>query len=74
MHLRYDKILERPCFYAIAEAVDSLTVATCKWISGLAILTIAMTVLVIVILLYNSGQGELLLHLNKVWSTEAIDL
>ncbi|EYC09332.1 hypothetical protein Y032_0061g3285 [Ancylostoma ceylanicum] len=63
-----DKILDRPCFDAIAEAVESLIVASCKWIMFLAVLTIIMTVLVIVILLYNSGQGELLPHLNRVRS------
>ncbi|KAL6725948.1 hypothetical protein Aduo_007966 [Ancylostoma duodenale] len=63
-----DKILDRACFDAMAEAVESLIETSCKWIGLLAFLTIVMTVLVIVILLYNSGQGELLPHLNRVRS------
>ncbi|KAK6746346.1 hypothetical protein RB195_012454 [Necator americanus] len=62
-----DDLLD-PCFPIIAEAVDLLLSGTYKWFIILALSTVVMTVLVAVVLLYNSGQGELFPHLNKVRS------
>ncbi|ETN86729.1 hypothetical protein NECAME_16172 [Necator americanus] len=62
-----DDLLD-PCFPIIAEAVDLLLSGTYKWYIILALSTVVMTVLVAVVLLYNSGQGELFPHLNKVRS------
>ncbi|CAJ0597188.1 unnamed protein product [Cylicocyclus nassatus] len=64
----YDKLFDKPCFAAITEEVDNLIDASYKWIIFLALLTIVMTALVIAILLYNYGQGELFPHLNTVRS------
>ncbi|KAK5968658.1 hypothetical protein GCK32_021227 [Trichostrongylus colubriformis] len=74
--LYFDKVLnlakipdgtyKQPCFVAIAENLSDLAWSICKYLVALTILTLIMTLLVIVILLYNSGQGQLLPQLNRV--------
>ncbi|KAE9418832.1 hypothetical protein Angca_000301, partial [Angiostrongylus cantonensis] len=67
-------VYQKACFTAISDTLDTLTTATTKWLVALGLLTIIMTVLIAVILLYNSGQGELLPHLNRVRSPHADSL
>ncbi|KAK5979544.1 hypothetical protein GCK32_004395 [Trichostrongylus colubriformis] len=76
--LYFDKVLnlakipdgtyKQPCFVAIAENLSDLAWSICRYLVALTILTLIMTLLVIVILLYNSGQGQLLPQLNRVRS------
>ncbi|XGW15172.1 hypothetical protein V3C99_001004, partial [Haemonchus contortus] len=56
------------CFEVIADILAGSVSSICIWIVPLLILTVVMTVLVIVVLLYNSGQGQLLPYFNRVRS------
>ncbi|WKY03049.1 hypothetical protein Q1695_016386 [Nippostrongylus brasiliensis] len=50
----------RPCFHAIAGAVNVQIEKLWRWLVVLALLTLIFTMLIITILLYNSGQGEVI--------------
>lgn len=56
------------CFSAISSAVNKDLEVAWRCLLALAIMTVFMMLLVIVVLLYNSGQGQVLSYLSKVRS------
>ncbi|WKY03050.1 hypothetical protein Q1695_016387 [Nippostrongylus brasiliensis] len=74
-------VYQKPCVLAIAEDWDEHASTVIMWLVILGLLTAIMTFLIIVILLYNSGQGAILLashvrspcHCSIVWAFKQLD-